>query len=210
MSKLVVFGASGATGREVVKAALAQGHVVTAFVRDSAKVGTDDVRLRVVIGDVMDERAVAAAIVGQDVVICTLGAPASSRARVREIGTRNILAGMRASGVRRVLVQSTYGLGNTRATLPWFVRSVVIPFWLDRAFADHVEQEFLVRGADVDWTLVLPPFLVDGAATGNVRSDDLEATPAPAWKISRADVAAVLVARAADGGWSRRAVPVTW
>jgi uncharacterized protein YbjT (DUF2867 family) len=164
----------------------------------------------VVVGDVNDAAAVAAAIVGHDAVIVTLGAPASSHARVREIGTRNILAGMHAAGVRRVVVLSTYGLGASWATLPWFVRHVVIPFWLQRGFADHVEQEFLVRGSGLDWTIVNPPFLVDGPATGNVRSEGLDQAPAPRWKISRADVAGVLVARAADGGWSREARPITW
>ena len=77
MSSWIVFGASGGTGREVLAAARAAGHTVTAFVRSPSGVEAT----RVVVGDVNDAAAVAAAIVGHDAVIVTLGAPASSHAR---------------------------------------------------------------------------------------------------------------------------------
>jgi uncharacterized protein YbjT (DUF2867 family) len=204
--RLLVFGATGGTGREVVRAAAAAGHLVTAFARRAEVPGA----ARVVVGDALDADAVAGAIAGHDAVICALGAPASSPDRLRERATRHILAGMQAAGVRRLVALSTYGLGGTWPTLPWFVRHVVIPFHLQRGFADHVEQEMLIRESPLDWTIVRPPFLVDGPPAGGVRSDDLDQGPTPKWKISRADVARVLVDRALDGGWARRAVPVTW
>jgi uncharacterized protein YbjT (DUF2867 family) len=207
MAKLVVFGATGATGRLVVEEAVAAGHSVTAFAR---RPGPVPAGVRVVRGDVADAAAVLGAVTGHDAVICALGAPARSRDRVRETGTRHLVAAMQQAGVPRLVVQSTYGLGAEWPTLPWFVRWIVIPFWLQRAFTDHVQQEFLVRESGLDWTILRPPFLVDGPASGAVRWADLDRGPAPQWKISRQDVARLLVARATDGDWSRRAVPVTW
>jgi putative NADH-flavin reductase len=71
--KVVIFGATGGTGRELVAQALAQGHVVTAFARDPAKVRVKHENLRVVKGDMLDENAVAQAVAGQDAVLSALG-----------------------------------------------------------------------------------------------------------------------------------------
>ncbi|MGC2637567.1 MAG: NAD(P)H-binding protein, partial [Acidobacteriaceae bacterium] len=71
--KIVVFGASGGTGQELLKQGVAAGHEVTAFVRDPKSV-TGGERLRVVVGDARDAKAVALAIAGQDAVLSALGA----------------------------------------------------------------------------------------------------------------------------------------
>ena len=71
---VVVFGATGSTGRLVVEFALSAGHVVTAFVRDPKRMPLTHPHLRIVKGDAMDPTAVASAVQGADAVICTLGA----------------------------------------------------------------------------------------------------------------------------------------
>ncbi len=71
--KLLVFGASGGTGRRLVQQALAQGHIVTAFARDPGKIRQAHANLRVVRGDILDADAVDAAVAGQDAVLSTLG-----------------------------------------------------------------------------------------------------------------------------------------
>ena len=72
--KLLVFGATGGTGREIVARALAQGHVVTVFVRNPAAISTKHDHLKLVQGNVLDYASVEAAIQGQDAVVSALGA----------------------------------------------------------------------------------------------------------------------------------------
>ena len=71
--KLLIFGATGGTGRALVEHALEQGHVVTAFARDPVKVRTTHKNLRVVKGDILNYDSVEAAINGQDAVLSALG-----------------------------------------------------------------------------------------------------------------------------------------
>src|SRR5438045_6794536 len=71
--KLLIFGATGGTGRQLVEQALAQGHEVTAFVRNPAKLTTQHEKLKVVKGNILDCHSVGAAVAGQDAVFSALG-----------------------------------------------------------------------------------------------------------------------------------------
>src|SRR5438105_131666 len=71
--KLLIFGATGGTGRALMEQALEQGHVVTAFARDPAQVRTVHSNLRVVRGDILDPASVEAAVRGQDAALSALG-----------------------------------------------------------------------------------------------------------------------------------------
>lgn len=71
--KLLVFGATGGTGRRLVQQALEQGHVVTAFARDPTKLRLAHDHLRVFRGDVLSKESVDAAVAGQDGVLSALG-----------------------------------------------------------------------------------------------------------------------------------------
>ena len=70
--QIIIFGASGGTGLEVVKQALEAGHVVTAFVRTPTKISIQHPNLTLFEGDVMNAEAVEKAITGQDAVISVL------------------------------------------------------------------------------------------------------------------------------------------
>jgi putative NADH-flavin reductase len=202
--KIVVFGATGGTGREVLRLAAAAGHHVTAFVRDPARLGDQPTDLTIITGDVTDRAAVRTAVAGQDAVLSCLGAPASSREQVRARGTASIVAAMEQAGVQRLVSQSTYGIAETAAHLPWLLAWIIVPFYLKRAFQDHEEQERIVRGTALDWTLVRPPNLTDGPATGDVTAAAL-LDRRGAMKVSRADVAAFMLAQLDDPTWIRQA-----
>ena len=89
--KLIVFGSTGSTGRQVVTQALQQGHDVTAFARSPEKLDLKHEKLQVIKGDVLDLDAVERAIQGQDAVLCTLGAPPTDKSNLRARGTKNII-----------------------------------------------------------------------------------------------------------------------
>lgn len=198
--KILVFGASGGTGRELVTQALEQGHTVTAFLRDPAKIdGIQHANLSVVSGDALDPVAVANAVQGQDAVLVTIGA-GPKRTTIREDGTRNVVKAMQEAGVKRLICMSSLGVGDSRSNLPFFTKYVVVGIFLRHAFADHENQEIVVMNSALDWTLVRPPHLKDGPYTGTYQHGFAVTTTykdIEGW-ISRSDVADFMLGQLAD------------
>ena len=192
--RITIIGATRGIGRLVLEQAVAQGHAVTALVRDESRLEPVDGEVRVVTGDATDPDAVARAVRGSDAVIVALGAPALSSSRVRSEGTRNIVDAMTAEGVDRLVCISVYGALESRAHAPFFIRRILFPVLLRKVMPEHDEQERIVRGSGLRWTLVRPPTLTDGPATGDYHVGSFEGQ-ALTWKISRADVAAFALAQ---------------
>ncbi|MEL6345930.1 MAG: SDR family oxidoreductase [Myxococcota bacterium] len=205
---IIVFGATGGTGRHAVTQALADGHDVTAFVRTPSKLDLQHPRLTIVQGDVMDTDAVSEAIRGKDAVLCCIGAPPSSKAQIRARGTASIIAGMRRTGVTRLICQSSHGIAETAAELPWLMRWVIVPFYLKPVFADHEAQETVVRGSGLRWTLVRPPHLHDGARAAAIRHSPDFDPQTMTMKIARADVAGFMVRAAVEPAYVQQTVVV--
>src|SRR5204863_4040378 len=113
-----IFGATGATGRTLVKQGLERGHGVTAFVRNPAKLTQSHVDLTVIRGDVLDRSAVESAMKDQDAVISVLGHHAYySLARPQTRATENILRAMESQGVGRLVCQTSLGIGDSAGRL---------------------------------------------------------------------------------------------
>jgi len=208
--KLLVFGASGGTGRELVKQALDQGHGVTAFVRDPAKLeGVQHSNLKLVRGDVLDPSSVKKAVAGQEVVLVTIGA-GPKRTTLREEGTRNIVEAMQSTGVKRLICQSSLGVGDSRANLPFFTKHIVVGIFLRHAFADHERQEIVVRQSALEWVLVRPPHLKDGPCT-KIYQHGFPVTGADikAW-ISRSDVADFMLKQLANDSYVQQTPGVSY
>ena len=187
--KIVIFGSTGGTGRELVAQALARGHHVTAQARSPEKLADlERPNLEVVRGDVLDPSDVERAVTGHEAILCAVGA-GPERTTVREDGTRNIVAAMEATGVRRLVCLSSLGVGDSRANLPLFTRYVIVGIFLRHAFADHERQEAVVRNSSLDWTIVRPPHLKDGPRTGEYRHGFPPTERSIQGWISRADVA---------------------
>src|SRR5687768_13827913 len=109
--KVIVFGATGSVGRQLVEQALQAGHAVTAFTRNSEKLkDLSHAQLRVVEGDVLNEEQVRDGIKGHDAVFCALGA--GRKGNVRAEGTKNILVAMKKEGISRFICQTTLGAGD--------------------------------------------------------------------------------------------------
>ncbi len=200
--RILVVGATGGSGRAAVDALVADGHEVTAFARraSAAFAGRDGVRP--VDGDVTVDADVDRAVDGQDAVVVALGISESAvRVRlrgstgtpldVRSRGTAAVVAAMRRHGVRRLVVQSSYGVGETRDRLPLSSR-LVFALVLRPQIADHEVQERVVRTSGLDWTIVQPVYLTDGDEPAALsRTGDTEGM-----KVSRRAVGGVLAALA--------------
>lgn len=194
--KIIVFGASGTIGQHVIKQALDDGHQVTAFARDISKISVTHEKLSKVAGDVMNPVSVDSAIPGHDVVLVVLGA--GRKGGVRATGTRNVIQAMKAHDMKRLICQSSLGVGDSRINLNFFWKYIMFGLLLRPAYADHELQEQYVRKSELDWTIVRPGAFTDGARTGEYRHGIFAVEDRPALKISRADVAEFLLKQLAD------------
>jgi putative NADH-flavin reductase len=200
--KVIVFGGTGSIGRLVVEQAIEQGAEVTLFTRDRASVRQPDPRVHVVEGNVFDAQALAPVVAGHDAVVITLGGGRNGGVRAR--GTAAIIEAMRATEARRLVVQSTIGVGDSRAQLNFFWKRLMFGLLLRGAYADHVEQERQTRASGLDWTIVRPGSFTDGPRTGTYRRG-FGPQEKTTLKVSRADVAEFVVEQLTDDTWLRQA-----
>ena len=205
--KIVVFGGTGSIGRLVVQQATEQGHDVTVFTRGHAAVEQDGPHVHVERGDVTDARVVARVVAGSDAVVVTLGG--GRKGGVRAPGTAAVIEAMRQTGVRRLVVQSTIGVGDSRANLDQFWKYLMFGALLRGAYNDHIEQERVTRDSGLDWTIVRPGAFTDGPRTGRYRSG-IGPGEKTELKISRPDVAEFVVAQLTDETWLRRTPAIAY
>lgn len=206
--KLTVFGAGGGVGRHLLAQSLAQGHDVTAVVRDPARL--DGLPVRVVpVADLTTAEAadLRPAVEGADAVLSALGPPNNAAAGVASRGTEVILAAMEAAGARRLVVVSAAPVGTTpspgRPHPPRhdpgdgpFLRYVVYPLVkaaLRPQYLDLAVMEDAVRDSGLDWTVVRPVQLTDKPMTGAYRTAVGQNVPGGRY-VSRADVAHAMLA----------------
>jgi putative NADH-flavin reductase len=201
--KIIVFGPTGGTGRQLVAQALAAGHEVTAFTRNSSAIAPHP-SLRVVVGQTLNASDVAPAIAGHDAVLCALGGqPWRRRARVCSSAIRNIAPSMREHGVRRIVAISTLGAGNSRPQVGWLARGLLFGLILRSEVADKEAMERELAATELEWTVVRVGLLTDGAARGSWRAADDDSIRGMG-EIARADVAAFMLAQLETQDWVRR------
>jgi putative NADH-flavin reductase len=205
---LLIFGASGGTGRHLVQQAFERGHAVTAFVRDPARLPISHPDLRMTRGDVTDAGAVARAVTGQDAVLVALGAPTPLR-RYPALtdGLRHIVGAMEGAGIQRLIYLSFIGAHESRRDAGFFL-SRIAPRLMRQTIADHRENAILLQRSRLEWTIVLPPKLTNGPRTGEYRHGETIRPRSPFPTISRADVADFMLGQLSDRVYVRKAVSV--
>lgn len=203
---VLVIGAAGKTGEQVVRRALAEGHRVTALVRDAGTYAPPSPDVRVVGGDATDPSTVAGAVEGQQGVIDTVGGktPYLNTELERNIAAAAVAA-MKQHGVRRLVVVSVLGAGDSRQKVGFLYRNLLLRTFLRGAIKDKNAMEDRVRRSGLDFVLVRPPVLKVGPATGNVK---VSTGGGAAGSITRADLAAFLVDQLTDDAHLGRAVVV--
>ncbi len=201
--RLIVFGATGRTGKHVMRSALDRGHEVTAFARSPRKIGRD-AGVPVVQGDVMDRNSVANAVRGHDGAIVALGSIGLRDRTTLSTGTKNVVDGMTRHHVERLVVLSAAGVGESWRQVPLLAR-VMFRTLLRNILADHAAQEALVTASSLDWTVVRAAVLQDGPASNDV----IATNTGKVSRISRADLAAFLAEEIGAGAYRRQAIAVT-
>jgi putative NADH-flavin reductase len=207
--RVTVFGATGGTGRSLIRQALDAGDKVTALAREPRALDEFGDRISVVGGDVLDLGAVAGAVAGSEVVVSALGIGMHRHATtVYSRGTGNIIAAMRDAGAARLLVVSTSSLEPPRRVTERAVAAVLHRV-LAKPYADMALMEDAVRASGLDWTLVRAARLTDGPVTGRYRTA-VDVKLRGCWSISRADVAHFCLTRAADTATFRHTVEIAY
>jgi putative NADH-flavin reductase len=208
--RLTIFGATGGTGRHLVRQALDAGQEVTAVARTPARMDLRHDRLRVVRGDVLDPASIAPALSGAEAVVSAIG-PDGGRgpSSVMSAGTRHIIEAMQHAGVRRLIVVSAAPIGDAEGgTLPY--RLLVRPLlWalFRNVYEDMDRMEESVRTSGTDWTIMRPPRLTNGPRTGRYRT-----APNTALRrgnlLSRADLADAILRLPADPDAVKAAIAI--
>lgn len=202
--RVIIFGATGKTGRHTGRRALDEGHQVTAFGRSVDQLEVDEPALDVFKGDVFEAKSVAEAVAGHDAAIVCLGSTSLRDKNTLSAGTKNVIDAMADQAVERLVVMSAAGVGESWKQIPWTSR-LLFRTMLRNAFADHEAQEATVRQSPLDWTIVRAAVLKDDPATGTFTATNTGAIT----RINRGDVAAFLVDQLGDTTNSRQAVSVT-
>jgi len=208
--KILLLGATGGTGREIVREAGAQGHSVVALVRSKAK-ASDLAGVELVEGDARDAQALARALEGCAGVISSLGTPISPFREVTllSVATRALVQAMESRNVRRLVCITGLGAGDSRGHGGFFFDRLFLPLLLRKVYDDKDRQEAIVRASNLDWVLVRPVVLTDKPARGAVRAQT-DLAGIHGGTVARADVAKFVVRQLTDDTWLRCAPLITW
>lgn len=196
--KILVIGATGPTGQQIVEQGLAQGHEVTALVRNPDKFQIQHNLLQIVKGDILDSGSLDA-VHQQQAVISSLGTKKISLEPVTLFskGTKNLLQAMERHSVKRLICITGIGAGDSKGHGGFLYDKLILPLVLKRIYDDKDRQEAEIRQSNLDWVIVRPGLLTNDPAKGNYRVlTDLAGVTVG--KISRADVAAFVLQQLTD------------
>ena len=210
-TRILVVGATGGTGRQLVAQALERGFAVTALVRNPARLPLDHPRLTVVQGDVLDHASVERAMRGQEAVVSALGHKRFFYpTRILSEGTRNILRAMDTHAVPRLVCETSLGIGDSAGRLGLYFTFFTIPVILPFYFWDKTRQERIIAGSNVEWVIVRPGMLTNGAKRGRFRHGRHIGSFLWTVRISRADVADFMLDQLESDTYLRAAPGVAW
>ena len=208
--KVLVLGATGGTGRLIVREAASSGYSVVALVRSNAR-AQEVVGAELAEGDARDEAAVSRALKGCSGVVCSLGTGSSP---VREVtllseAARVLVAAMARADVRRLVCITGMGAGDSRGHGGFLCDRLILPLLPRKVYEDKGRQEDAIRASPLDWVIVWPTVLGDAPPRGRIKAlTDLSSVHGG--KIARADVARFAVEQLTTGTWLHRALPAPW
>lgn len=208
--RILVIGATGGTGREIVRESLAKGYHVNALARSATDAAPLLHGADIIEGDALDGAAVAKALVGCDGVISALGTKLSllHKETLLSTATRVLIDEMQKKQITRLVCITGIGAGDSHGHGGFLYDHIAQPLLLSSTYADKNRQEDEIRKSGLDWTIVRPTNLTDGPVTDNIRViTDL--TDFHGGSIARADVASFLITEFEDRHWARKSPVIT-
>lgn len=186
--KVLILGATGGTGLQMVRRSIFSGHKVTAFVRNASALEDFKDQISISTGDPLDPNQLIVALEGQDAVLSGFGPRvpiAKSDVHLLRTFATSVTTAMEQSAVRRlVIISSAFLFKNSIVPPTYLLGRLIFP----DVVKDTTNLEEIVRRSKTDWTIVRPPQLTDRSYTGKYR-ERIGHLPFMGFKISRADVA---------------------
>lgn len=199
--KILLIGATGGTGQEILPRLLAAGHTVTALVRRPEAITTKHEHLVVMPGGVRDPDLVDSAVQGQDGVICAFGPRALGKDDIQEVLMRNLVAAMTKRGVKRLVNLSAWGAQDTQKSIS-LMQVILQKVILRNIFADKMRGEKLLFASALDYVNVCPGRLLNEPARGGVKASADGA--GIKHSMTRADLAQWMVEQLTSDTWVRK------
>lgn len=174
--KIVIFGATGFSGKAILKEALLQQHQVTVLVRNKSAIQIQDKNLKIVEGNVLDKYTVAEVLKNSDAVIQCLGVGGKGNGKLTTFisdATKIIVEEMEKQQIKRLIAMSNVGAGNSISFQPWIFTKIILPYfmkWLKVLIDDKNRMEPIIMNSELDWTIVRCPNIVDKTPKGNVHA----------------------------------------
>ncbi len=200
--KVLVIGATGLTGNHLLKHLLRDGHDVTAFVRDPAKLEIKHLHLDIAQGEARDVASLERATKGQYAVMSAFGPRSLKKDDLQEVFMRNLVSAMTKNGVKCLVNLSAMGAGDSRQGSPFIMRKVILPLFLGRVFEDKEKGEVHLFGSNLDYINVRPGRLTNGPARGGTKAslhyDGLKPF------MSREDLAIFMITQLISTEWVRK------
>ena len=208
--KLLIFGASGSTGHELVKQSLSSGHSVTAFVRDPSRLKINHKSLIVTAGDITNTVQLADVIKGHHVVLSALGAPSPFKFDPTVVdGVGKIIKAMEELNVLRFVYLSFIGTGDSRIHGGFVIRHIASRI-LKAEIAGHEAREKMIRESKLNWTIVHAPTLTNGVKKGIYRTGENLSSNSFVVTTSRADVADFMLSQCVDLSFIHKTVRIMY
>jgi len=204
--KVLLLGATGRTGKEVLYQALDRGYQVTALVRDSSKIVIQSPNLQILEGDTRIPSDLNQALAGCEVVISCLNISRKSDFPWSALRTpenflsltmRCLINACKERGIKRLIFTSAWGVGDSRPYTPGWFAWFIDNSNLSAAYMEHERQEAMVKNSGLDWTIVRPVGLVNSKKTKPVKVF-LNNEGKPSITISRKDTARFLLDSISD------------
>lgn len=202
---IAVLGGTGRTGVHVVTRLVSDGHALSMLVRDPRSVPARAGSARIVIGEATNPAAIADLLAGAEAVISALGPDSNREGSLHTQTARVLIAAMRHAGITRFVGVSGAGVdmpGDAKSA-PNRMASWLMQRFAGPAVADKAAEAATWAESGLDWTLVRPPRLVDGPASGRIEHH--RHTSPSRTSITRADLAGFLVQVLVDGHYIRQA-----
>jgi putative NADH-flavin reductase len=173
--RIAVFGATGRTGRPLVRQALDRGHDVVAFARSPSKLDAEDDALTVVEGDAYTGEGVAEAVTGADAVVSVLGQTDAGPDDLLTVAGDHLFDAMAEADVDRFVTLVGAGVREEGESVPLAGKVVgaALRLFARDVLADAEEHVRRTRDTDLEWTVVRAPRLGDGDGTGEYRAGDV-------------------------------------
>jgi putative NADH-flavin reductase len=204
--KILMFGGTGKTGRELVKQGLERGHSITALVRNPDKLKYDNPALKIIKGNVLTLDSFEKVVHGQDAVLSALGHKRFViPTRILSKGTKNIINAMNKHNVKRFICITSLGVNDSRFKLGLYYTLFTIPIILLFYFLDKSKQEKLIMNSDLDWTIIRPGHLTNGKKRTNYKHGLSVGSYILTKMISRASVAHFMLNQLDDDTYFRKA-----